>query len=208
MRYIAGSRRFMLGEAMSIRARTTCSPSAYLPARISRSSFRFSSTVREAVGAVFAGLDQGAAHDAHLVGGEAVDVGMAAPHQLLRKLVEEVEVVRRGGTRWASTRSPATHRVADRIDVLGLLLGRVGVVEAQVAGAAVLVGQAEVEADRLGVTVVQVAVGLRGKARADLRRVERGVLAESAEAGLPLQAAAAYLPAIRSASTIWRMKFE
>ena len=48
-----------------------------------------------------------------------------------------------------------------------LFLGGVGVVEAQVALAAVLLGEAEVEADRLGVADVQVAVRLRREARVD-----------------------------------------
>jgi hypothetical protein len=47
--------------------------------------------------------------------------------------------------------------VDDRLDELGVLGDRVGVVEAQVAGAAELLGEAEVQADRLGVTDVQVA---------------------------------------------------
>ncbi len=45
-------------------------------------------------------------------------------------------------------------------------LAGVGVVEAQVAAAAELLGDAEVEADGLGVADVEVAVGLGGKARA------------------------------------------
>ena len=48
-----------------------------------------------------------------------------------------------------------------------LFLGRVGVVEAQVALAAELVGEAEVQADGLGVADVQVAVGLGRKAGVD-----------------------------------------
>ena len=44
---------------------------------------------------------------------------------------------------------------------------RVGVVEAKVAMAAILLGHAEVQADRLGVTDVEIAVRLRGKAGDD-----------------------------------------
>ena len=57
----------------------------------------------------------------------------------------------------------------DGIDVLDVLLGRVGVVHAQVALAAVFAGDAEVQADGLGVADVQVAVGLGREARDDLR---------------------------------------
>ena len=53
----------------------------------------------------------------------------------------------------------------DGIDVLHVLLGGVGVVEAQVAHAAMLRGDAEVEADGLGVADVEVAVRLWGEAR-------------------------------------------
>ena len=52
------------------------------------------------------------------------------------------------------------HVGLDRLDVLVLLLDRVGVVEAQVAAPAELGGDAEVEADRLCMADVQVAVGL------------------------------------------------
>ena len=55
----------------------------------------------------------------------------------------------------------------DRLDVLDVLFRGVGVVEAQVAGAAELGGDAEIEADRLGVADVQVAVGLGREARGD-----------------------------------------
>src|SRR5262249_365412 len=55
----------------------------------------------------------------------------------------------------------------DGVDVLLLLLLRVGVVEAEVALAAALLGQPEVQADRLGVADVQVAVGLGREAGLD-----------------------------------------
>ena len=53
------------------------------------------------------------------------------------------------------------HIGLDGVGVLLLLFSRVGVVEAQVAAAAELAGDPEIEADRLGVADVQVAVRLR-----------------------------------------------
>src|SRR5205807_7274705 len=55
----------------------------------------------------------------------------------------------------------------DRVDVLLALLRRVRVVEPEVTAAAEFLGDAEVQADGLGVADVEVAVGLRGKARHD-----------------------------------------
>ena len=53
--------------------------------------------------------------------------------------------------------------VLDGLDVLHVLLGGVGVVHAQVAQTAELLGSAEVDDQRLAVTDVQIAVGLRRK---------------------------------------------
>ena len=86
--------------------------------------------------------------------------------ELQRPLVELGEVV--GGV---AEPLPVEAQPADvghdGIDVLLLFFFRVGVVEAQVGLAAELVGQAEVDADGLGVADVQVAVGLGRKAGLD-----------------------------------------
>ena len=55
------------------------------------------------------------------------------------------------------------HVRRDRVDVLLALLGRVRVVEAEVAAPAELLRQAEVEADRLRVADVEIPVGLRAE---------------------------------------------
>ena len=78
----------------------------------------------------------------------------------------------------APVESEPAHVGLDRVDVLLLLLDGVRVVEAQVAAAAELLGDAEVQADRLGVPDVEVAVGLGREARDD--RLVRGPRARSA----------------------------
>ena len=65
------------------------------------------------------------------------------------------------------------HRVDDRVDVLLLLFLRVGVVEAQMAHAAVVARQPEIQADRFRVADMQIAVRLGRKAGTDARRVDR-----------------------------------
>ena len=74
----------------------------------------------------------------------------------------------------APVEAEPAHVALDGVDILLLFLGRVGVVEAQVAAAAELLGDAEVEADRLGVADVQVAVRL-GRKAGHHRRVPLGV---------------------------------
>ena len=53
----------------------------------------------------------------------------------------------------------------DGVNVLGLFFFRVSIVKAQVGAAAELVGQTKIEADRLGMSNVQVPIGLGRKAR-------------------------------------------
>src|SRR5439155_21077225 len=85
----------------------------------------------------------------------------------LRLLVELVEVVGRVVGVLDPVEAEPADVFLDRVDVLLLFLQRVGIVEAQVAAAAGLLRDAEVEADRLRVPDVQVAVGLGREAGHD-----------------------------------------
>ncbi len=106
------------------------------------------------------GLGERAAVLADLLGGEVVYVGLAVPDQVAGPLVELLEVVRRVEQVLAPVETEPTNVGLDGVDVLLLLLDRVGVVEAKVAATAELLGDAEVQADRLRVADVEVAVGL------------------------------------------------
>ncbi len=90
-----------------------------------------------AVRAVGAGLGERAAVGADLVGRVRVDVGLATSDQLLGILVELLEVVRRVVLAVVPVEAEPADVVLDRVDVLDVFLDRIGVVEAQVAGAAV-----------------------------------------------------------------------
>ena len=106
---------------------------------------------------------------ADLVGGEVVDVGVAGLDQVHGPVVELVEVVGGEVEMLAPVEAEPADVFLDRVDVLLLFLDRVGVVEAQVAAAAELLGDPEVERDRLGVADVEVSVRLGREARHDLR---------------------------------------
>ena len=120
-----------------------------------------------AVGAGAAGLGERSAQAAHFLGRRAVDVGESRLDQVARELVQAIEVVGRVIEMRAPVEAQPAHRRHDRVVVLDVLLDRIGIVEAQVAGAAILGGEPEVQADRLGVPDVQVAVGLGWKAGDD-----------------------------------------
>ena len=91
-----------------------------------------------AVGAVAAGLGQGAARGAHLLGRLVVDIGVAGADQVLGPAVELLEIIRGVVEVPAPIEAEPAHVALDRVDVFLLLPGRVGVVEAQVAAAAKL----------------------------------------------------------------------
>ena len=90
-----------------------------------------------------------------------VDVGEAVPDQSLRPFVESIEVVRgvKRLTRPIVAKPP--HISLDGVDILLLFLGRIGVVEAQVAVARKFLRNPEIERDRLSVADMEVAVRFR-----------------------------------------------
>jgi hypothetical protein len=114
-----------------------------------------------------AGLGQRPAVLPDLLGGQVVDIGVAVPDEVDRPVVELLEVVRREVEVLAPVEAEPADVRLDGVDVLLLLLQGVGVIEPQVTSAAVLVGNAEVQADRLRVADVEVAVGLGREARDD-----------------------------------------
>ena len=115
------------------------------------------------VGAVDAGGGEGAAIGAHLLGGLVVHVGHALADEVAGDLIQAIEEIGR--------EVQLVPFEAEPLDVLldarhehRVLLGGVGVVKAQVAGAAVFFGDAEVDAQGLAVSNVQKAVRLRREA--------------------------------------------
>ena len=117
-----------------------------------------------AIGAVRARLGQGATVLPYFVAGLAVDVRLSLRNQFNRVRVQLIEVV--GGEMQTGPfeAQPSDVRL-DGVDVLDVFLRRVRVVEPEVAGAAVVPGHAEIQADRLGMADVEIAVGLGRKAR-------------------------------------------
>ncbi|EFQ62581.1 hypothetical protein PFWH6_3658 [Pseudomonas fluorescens WH6] len=123
--------------------------------------------------AVLARFGEGATVFLGLFGAQVVDVGLAGLDQLDGPVVQLVEVLRGIAHFTGPFEAQPLHVAFDRVDVFLVFLGRVGVVETQVRDATELLGQAEVHTDRLGVTDVQVAVGLWRETGDDLRVLAR-----------------------------------
>ncbi|CCX42310.1 uncharacterized protein BN454_00172 [Clostridium sp. CAG:1024] len=121
-----------------------------------------------AIRAVLTGLGQRAAVFAHLVFREVVHIGEPLLDELDGKLVAPIKV---GGTEAELIPMEAQpfDVVLDRIDVLDVLLGRVRIVKAQIAASAILFRHAKVDAQRLCVADVQIAVRLGREAGLDAR---------------------------------------
>ena len=112
-------------------------------------------------------LGERAAILAHLVGGQAVDVRLALAYELLSPLIELLEIVGRVVQVLAPVEAEPPDVALDLVDVLLRFLDGVRIVETEIAPPAKLLGDAEVDADGLGVADVQAAVRLRGKSRDD-----------------------------------------
>ncbi len=93
-----------------------------------------------------------------------VDVSQPFLYKLDGPLVQLVEVIR-GITLLGPLESQPRYVALYRVDILRVLLDGVGVVETQVALAAVFLGKTEVYADALGMTYVKIAVGLGRESR-------------------------------------------
>jgi len=119
------------------------------------------------VGTVPARLFQCAAILAHLLRREIVHIGQALVDELDREVVQGIEIIRGPAHRAVPLETEPAHVILDGLRVFLALLLRVGVVEAQVAGALVILREAEVQADRLGVADVQITVRLGREARGD-----------------------------------------
>ena len=103
----------------------------------------------------------------HLVAAQIANEGFAFLDEVHGPIVELLEVIRCVEEPVAEFAAQPFHILDDRFDVLLLLLGGIGVVEAEVALPRELLGKAEIEHDALGVADVQVAIGFGRKARAN-----------------------------------------
>ena len=150
---------------MSILARRTREPSGNSPLShaLKKGQVLFRGTVP--VGAFLPRLCQGPPVFPDLLGVEIIHIGFSLPDQPERELIELLKIV--GGIVLPifPVKTEPTDIGLDGLHVFDVLLAGIRVVEAQIAEAFELQRKAEIEADGLGVTDVEVAVGLRRKAR-------------------------------------------
>ena len=112
-----------------------------------------------AIGRILSGLRRGAFLGGNLLGGLLVDIGTAlqdAPFGKVPKILEIVGSI----DLLAPFEAEPLDVLLDGADILHVFLLGIGVVHAQVAGAAELAGGAEIHGDGFGVTDMQIAVGL------------------------------------------------
>lgn len=119
----------------------------------------------------------------HLLGGLVADKGTSALNELLSKVVQLLEVVRRVGDLVGLETQPLNGLSNGSEEPLLLSLG-VGVVESQVALSVVELGVAKVDGDGLGVSDMEVSVRLRGESGEDLALGGLEMLHHSVHVGL------------------------
>ena len=120
-----------------------------------------------AVRAVHARLGERAAVLAHLLGRLIVDVGKTLFDHAAGDLVQAREEIA-GEVQLRPVKAQPFDVALDAFHEYGIFFGGIGVVEAKVAGAAVFLCNAEIDAQRLYVADVQVSVRLRREAGFDV----------------------------------------
>jgi hypothetical protein len=80
---------------------------------------------------------------------------------MLGPFIKPLEIIRRMKQIVAPVEAEPAHVALDGVDIFLLFLGGIGVVEAQMAAPAEFLRHAEIQADRLGVADMQIAVRLR-----------------------------------------------
>jgi hypothetical protein len=95
---------------------------------------------------------------------------VAIANELLGERVHLLEVIRGVVHPLCPVEAEPPHVLLNRVDVFGVLLGGIGVVEPEIADAAKLLGDAEVEADRLRMADVQIAVRFGWETRVERAR--------------------------------------
>ena len=114
-------------------------------------------------GTVLARFCEGTTIAADFLGAELTDIGLAQLDQLHGEVVELIKIVRGEKEILAPVKAQPADIILDGCHVGLFFLARIGIVEAQMAGAVVFFCDAEVEADGLGVADVQKTVGLGRK---------------------------------------------
>ena len=103
-----------------------------------------------------------------LVGGQLAHIGQALFNEVHGQLIGFFKVIGAVEKPVVPVKAQPVDILLDGVHVLGVLFGRVGVIHAQVADAAVLFRRAKVNGQGLAVTDMQIAVGLRGEPGVDL----------------------------------------
>ena len=99
----------------------------------------------------------------YLISVQAANVGVAGLDEIDSERIELLEII--GGIEQtvAPVESQPANIVNDRFHVLRGLARRVRIVQPEIAGAVVLLGKAEVETNRLGVSDMKIAIWFRWK---------------------------------------------
>ena len=111
------------------------------------------------IGAVFAGLGQGAAVFAHLLGAQLAHIGQTALDPVHGDFVALVIVFAGEEQAALPVEAQPVDVGHDAVHILGLFLGGVGIVKAQIGHAAEFFGGLEIREHGLAMADVQVAVG-------------------------------------------------
>ena len=153
----------MLGEAMSIFARSVLEPLGNSPFRIRVKRSRFSSTVRFRYGLSFPGSVRVPRYSRISSAVRSQTYAFSFFDQADSEFVKLVKVVGGIVKPVLPIEAQPSHILFDRLNIFLFFLCRIGIVESQVAEAVVIFCQSKIEADRLCMSDMEISVRARGE---------------------------------------------
>ena len=117
------------------------------------------------------GMRRIAAVFAELLGCQLADIGKTLADQLKSIFIRFIEIIRTVEEAIAPVKAEPVDVVLNSVDILGVFLGGIGIIHAQIADAAEVLGRGKVDRQRFAVTDVQISVRLGWKAGVDLHAV-------------------------------------
>ena len=120
-----------------------------------------------AIRAVPARLGQGAAVFPNLVGGQIAYIRLSGLDEVYRVIMKRLEVIRGIEHPVVPVETEPPDILDDRVHILHFFLGGIRIVEPEIAQPVIIAGEAKIQADGLGVTDMEIAVGLGRKPGVD-----------------------------------------
>ena len=98
---------------------------------------------------------------ADFIARQVIDISLAQANQFLGIFIELIEIIRSIEHAVIPIEAEPFDIALDRFDIFRIFLGRIGIIKTEIRQSAIFLGNAEIQANRLGVAEVEIAIRFR-----------------------------------------------